>query len=31
MKIDYADFYPLLEGTPLQPWIELLPERIALA
>ncbi len=29
MKIDYTDFYQLLKGTPLEPWIELLPERIA--
>lgn len=29
MKIDYSAFYPLLKGTPLEPWIELLPERIA--
>ncbi len=29
MKIDYSDFYPLLKDTPLEPWIELLPERIA--
>ncbi len=29
MKIDYSEFYPLLEGTPLAPWIKLLPERIA--
>ena len=29
MKIDYSEFYRLLAGTPLEPWIELLPERIA--
>lgn len=29
MKIDYSEFYSLLENTPLEPWIELLPERIA--
>ena len=29
MKIDYSEFYQLLEGTELEPWIELLPERIA--
>ncbi len=29
MKIDYSDFYSLLKDTPLEPWIELLPERIA--
>jgi len=29
MEIDYSDFYPLLEATPLEPWIALLPERIA--
>jgi len=29
MRIDYADFYPLLKGTPLEPWIDVLPERIA--
>ena len=29
MKIDYTEFYPLLKGTPLEPWIDLLPERIA--
>lgn len=29
MKIDYTEFYGLLKGTPLEPWIELLPERIA--
>ncbi len=29
MKIDYTEFYPLLENTPLEPWIGLLPERIA--
>lgn len=29
MKIDYTNFYPLLKGTPLETWIELLPERIA--
>jgi tRNA (mo5U34)-methyltransferase len=29
MKIDYSEFYGQLKGTPLEPWIELLPERIA--
>lgn len=29
MKIDYSEFYRLLAGTPLEPWVELLPERIA--
>jgi len=29
MKIDYSDFYPLLKGSPLEPWIDALPERIA--
>lgn len=29
MKIDYTEFYPLLKGTPLEPWAGLLPERIA--
>ena len=29
MKIDYTEFFHLLEGTELEPWIELLPTRIA--
>jgi tRNA (mo5U34)-methyltransferase len=29
MKIDYAPFYELLKSTHLEPWIGLLPERIA--
>lgn len=29
MKIDYTEFYEQLQGTALEPWIELLPERIA--
>lgn len=29
MQIDYTAFYPLLDGSPLEQWIELLPERIA--
>jgi tRNA (mo5U34)-methyltransferase len=29
MKIDYAKFYERLENTPLEPWITVLPERIA--
>ena len=29
MKIDYSDFFQTLESTPLEAWIELLPERIA--
>ena len=29
MKIDYSEFYGLLKGTDLEPWIGLLPERIA--
>ena len=29
MKIDYSEFYALLKGTELEPWIEQLPERIA--
>lgn len=29
MKIDYSEFFPLLEGTPLEAWAGLLPERIA--
>lgn len=29
MNIDYVPFYKLLKGTPLEAWIELLPERIA--
>ncbi|MBN2703570.1 MAG: tRNA 5-methoxyuridine(34)/uridine 5-oxyacetic acid(34) synthase CmoB [Pontiellaceae bacterium] len=29
MKIDYTSLYPLLKNTPLEPWIEQLPERIA--
>ena len=29
MNIDYAPFYELLKGTALEPWIGLLPERIA--
>ena len=29
MKIDYTEFYPLLKATPLEPWIEQLPDRIA--
>ncbi len=29
MKIDYTPFYEQLKGTPLEPWIERLPERIA--
>jgi tRNA (mo5U34)-methyltransferase len=29
MKIDYTEFYEQLKGTELEPWIELLPERIA--
>lgn len=29
MKIDYTEFFPLLKDTPLEPWIERLPERIA--
>jgi len=29
MKIDYTEFYPLLNGTQLEPWIDVLPERIA--
>ena len=29
MKIDYTELYPLLKDTPLEPWIEQLPERIA--
>ena len=29
MKIDYTEFYEQLQGTDLEPWIELLPERIA--
>jgi len=28
MKIDYSEFYQLLKGTPLEPWIEQMPERI---
>ena len=28
MKIDYSEFFQQLEGTPLEPWIELLPDRI---
>jgi len=28
MKIDYTEFYELLKGTDLAPWIEQLPERI---
>ena len=29
MKIDYSDFFQALEGTPLEAWIEQLPECIA--
>ncbi|MDH3982509.1 MAG: DUF1698 domain-containing protein, partial [Kiritimatiellaceae bacterium] len=29
MKIDYTELYELLKGTDLEPWIKLLPERIA--
>ena len=29
MKIGYSEFYGQLKNTPLEPWIELLPERIA--
>ncbi len=29
MNIDYSEFYPRLKGTPLEPWIDSLPERIA--
>ena len=29
MKIDYSEFYAQLKNTALEPWIELLPERIA--
>lgn len=29
MKIDYTEFYDQLKGTPLEPWIELLPDRVA--
>ncbi|MEN8255910.1 MAG: tRNA 5-methoxyuridine(34)/uridine 5-oxyacetic acid(34) synthase CmoB [Verrucomicrobiota bacterium] len=29
MKIDYTEFYQHLAGTPLETWIEALPERIA--
>ena len=29
MKIDYSEFYRQLKGSPLEPWIALLPERIA--
>ncbi len=29
MKIDYSEFYSLLKDSSLEPWIELLPERIA--
>jgi tRNA (mo5U34)-methyltransferase len=29
MKIDYSEFYDLLKETDLEPWIDLLPERIA--
>ncbi len=29
MKIDYSEFFQTLEGTPLEAWIEQLPERIA--
>ena len=29
MKIDYTEFYQQLKGTPLAPWADLLPERIA--
>ena len=29
MNIDYSDFYPLLKETPLEFWVEQLPERIA--
>jgi len=29
MKIDYSEFYHQLAGSPLEPWIELLPARIA--
>ncbi|NNJ70038.1 MAG: tRNA 5-methoxyuridine(34)/uridine 5-oxyacetic acid(34) synthase CmoB [Kiritimatiellales bacterium] len=29
MKIDYTEFYEQLKNTPLEPWIELLPKRIA--
>lgn len=29
MKIDYLPLYKQLSGTPLEPWIDLLPERIA--
>jgi len=29
MKIDYTAFYERLNGTPLEPWIEQLPARIA--
>ncbi len=29
MKIDYSEFYSQLKGTALEPWIKLLPERIA--
>jgi len=29
MKIDYSEFYALLKGTKLEPWIAQLPERIA--
>ncbi|HEY5621166.1 MAG TPA: tRNA 5-methoxyuridine(34)/uridine 5-oxyacetic acid(34) synthase CmoB [Pontiella sp.] len=29
MKIDYNEFYPLLKGTPLEPWSTSLPARIA--
>ncbi len=29
MKIDYSEFFKQLKDSPLEPWIELLPERIA--
>ncbi len=29
MKIDYSEIYPLLANTPLEAWIDLLPERIS--
>jgi len=29
MKLDYIEFFRQLESAPLEPWIELLPERIA--
>jgi tRNA (mo5U34)-methyltransferase len=29
MKTDYSEFYELLKATDLEPWIRLLPERIA--